>query len=102
MVVHKKEERKMTSEKEIKAKKPSKADLLWDKIKDEDIQVFALPNQTVKDHVQRVELDPNILHLKLKASAVLPALEEVISGSKATCNEKYKFEIAENGLIAIS
>lgn len=91
----------MTAEKENKLK-TGKADVLWNKIKDEDIEVFALPNQKVKDHVKRVELDSNVLHLKVKASAVLTALEEVIQRSKATRDEEYNIEVTKNGLIAIT
>jgi hypothetical protein len=56
------------------------AQQLWDKIKDIPIDLYALPNQTVKQHVVREEklekAVPDALHLILKSAAVLPALEE--------------------------
>ncbi len=62
------------------------AEKLWSKIKDLPIDIFALPNQTVKDHVKfEKELAaavPDSVHLTLRSAAVRPALEESLGRVK--------------------
>ena len=70
-------------------KEPSQADQIWDKIKDQTIEMFALPNQTVAMHCKRVDIAPNEVHLILKSSAALPALEGVLRGVKLGENEMF-------------
>ena len=63
------------------------ASKLWDKIKDAPIDIFALPNQTIKDHVKREErmdvVFPNDLFLVMRSAAALPALEEALGNAQA-------------------
>jgi len=54
------------------------ADLMWNELRSLPIQMYALPNQMVEDHLIRVVGVPNELYLKTKSSAALPALEELI------------------------
>jgi len=65
---------------------------LWDRIKDQQIDIFALPNQTISDHVTRHEelekASPESLHLTLRSDAVLPALEDTLSKLRLKANEQ--------------
>ncbi len=56
--------------------KITESDKIWNEIKDLQINIFALPNQTVGQHVKRVEINTNELHLKLNSSAAISSLEE--------------------------
>lgn len=71
--------------KEEKATEKTPAAQLWDKIKDIPLDIFALPNQTVKNHVKREEsmeaVFPDSVYITLRAAAVLPALEEALSNA---------------------
>jgi hypothetical protein len=59
------------------------AQKLWDQIKNLPLEIFSLPNQLVQNHVTREsgieKAIPDSLHLTLKSSAVLPALEETLN-----------------------
>lgn len=63
------------------------ASKLWDRIKDIPMDIFALPNQTVKDHAKREErmdtVFPNDLYLVLRSAAAYPALEEALGNAQA-------------------
>jgi hypothetical protein len=84
----------MTASKKTEAKpEPSKADQLWEKIKDAPIEMFALPGQTVAMHCKRVNIDPNEVHLMLKSTAALPALEEVLR--KIPLGQNEMFDISQ-------
>ena len=65
-----------------KAVEQTPAAKLWDKIKDLPIDIFALPNQTVKDHAKREEgmdeVFPNDVYVTLRSAAAFPALEEAL------------------------
>ena len=73
-----------TRKKADTSKKAEKTDAekLWDKIKDVPIDLYALPDQVVSQHVTReAKLEkavPDAVHLTLKSAAVLPALEEAL------------------------
>jgi hypothetical protein len=69
--------------------KPTKADFIWEMIKDRPIQVFALPNQTVKDHCTMYPIDPEAVYLRLKSTAVLTALEEVLKNVPISQHEMF-------------
>lgn len=71
----------MTTRKKAESKaEPTEAQKIWDKICNLPIELYALPNQVVSQHVAREEklerAVPDALHLILKSAAVLPALEE--------------------------
>lgn len=51
---------------------------IWSEIRNLDLGLFALPNQTVEKHVVPLEVSGEELYLKLNSSAVLPALEDVL------------------------
>jgi len=80
------------------------SDKLWEKIKDLDIEIFALPNQTLKDHVERAEVLPDQLHLIMKAPAMIAVLEEVMrkQGPKlGLLGEHEGFEVIQTPRFAI-
>jgi hypothetical protein len=80
----------MTDSKKAATKpEETKADKIWNKIKDAQLEIFALPNQTVSMHVKRVNIDPNEVHLILKSSAALPALEDVLRKVPLEQNEMF-------------
>ncbi len=70
------------------------ADRIWDLIKDLDLEIFALPNQTVSMHCKREDILPNEVHLVLKSTAVLPALEEALRKAKIAKNEAWEISQA--------
>ncbi len=52
---------------------------IWNEIKDLSIPLFALPNQLISNHCVPKLVNPNVLYVLISSSAVLPALESVIS-----------------------
>lgn len=70
----------------------SEGDQIWEKIKGLPLDIFALPNQIVEMHCKRIQLDPNCLHLKIKAGAVLPALEETLKSVPLPQDKQWKLE----------
>lgn len=70
----------MTDKKQVE--EVSEGEKIWSEIKDKTIDIFALPNQVVSDHVKVApaffKADPGKLYVTLKASAALPALEESV------------------------
>ncbi len=66
------------------------ADKIWNEIKDKNIDMFALPNQTVKDHIQKLKVPgASGLYVKLVSSAVLASLEVALKGYVIEAAEKY-------------
>lgn len=59
---------------------------IWDEIKGKKLDMFSLPDQTVSMYCSPVYIDPDTLHITLKASSVLSQLEESLGS-------KYKFAI---------
>lgn len=68
----------MTEKKIEKKADVNESDKIWSEIKDLPIDMFALPDQRVKNHVQRVKVTPTEVHLKLKSSSVVASLEAVL------------------------
>lgn len=81
------------------------AEKLWDEIKNLPIEMYSLPNQLVKNHVQRVRLAPDKLYLKAKSSAVITSLEDTLDKDAKTryklSHPKYLVEAVE-GYIVVS
>lgn len=80
--------------KDKKTDKPE-SELIWEEIKDLPIAMFALPNQTIKQHVSRLEVPGTKLLLRLTSTAALPALEEALNNVVATHGKRYEVELAE-------
>ena len=65
--------------KKVEAPKPNKADVLWGELRNLPIEMFALPNQRLEDHLIRVNGIPSVLYLRTKSAAALPALEVLLN-----------------------
>lgn len=60
-------------------KAANESDVLWDKIRNLQIDIFGLPEQYVAQYaVRQLKNIPDVIYLELKSSAVLTALEEVL------------------------
>lgn len=61
-----------------KEPKLAESDKIWADVKDLPLGIYALANQFVSQHVSKIDLPGKELYLKLKSSAVLPALEATV------------------------
>lgn len=88
---------------QTKAVESTKAAKIWDKIRNAPIEIYALPNQVVADHVKREQkleaAVPDSLHLTLKSAAVLPALEESLHRVRLGSGEK--FDISQQSVYTV-
>jgi len=74
----------------------SESEQIWNEIKDLPISMFALPNQTVKQHIVGVPLPGRKdLVVKMLSTAALPSLEESLANRSYTKGRKYEVEVAE-------
>ncbi|HWZ23231.1 MAG TPA: hypothetical protein VNW06_11290, partial [Cytophagaceae bacterium] len=74
-----KETNKITEAPAVQVSKPlTRADEIWNHIKNVQLEMFALPNQTVSLYCQPIVVEPTKLYLKYKAAAVYPALETAL------------------------
>ena len=73
----------------------SESEQIWEEIKGLPINMFALSNQKVEQHVVRVPMPGRDLLLKLVSTAALPALEETLANNFLTKGRKYEVEVAE-------
>lgn len=48
---------------------------IWNEIKDVQLDLFSLPNQTVAKHCNPLPIDPSRLYVTIAATAALPALD---------------------------
>jgi len=56
---------------------------IWERIKDTDLELFALPDQTVEVNASPIlAISDTDLHILLKAQAALPQLEDRLRGFK--------------------
>lgn len=74
----------------------TEADQIWEEIKDLPIGMFALANQTVKQHVHALPVPGKELLVKLVSTAALPALEETLTNR---FGKKYEVDVAEGYVI---
>ncbi len=51
---------------------------IWDEIKNVQLDLFSLPDQTVAKYCNPLPIDPNMLYITITATAVLPALETAL------------------------
>jgi hypothetical protein len=64
--------------KKVAVKMKTNSDVLWEKIKGLDLNLFGLPGQTLEKNAERFEIDPDAVYMVIKTGAVLPALEEAL------------------------
>ncbi len=66
------------------------AEKMWNEIKNKPINLWALPAQLISQNVSVLPVSDTQLFITLKSPAVLPALEEALSGKyTVTQNDKY-------------
>lgn len=80
-------------------KKVFESDEIWNEINRLPIDVFAVANQLVADHVKKIDLPGSDLYVKLSSSAVLPALETTLSNGNLTRGRKYEVIQAEGYVV---
>ena len=78
--------------KEIVVPEVNESDKIWSEIKDLPIEMFSLPDQMVKQHVQRMRVSTNEVYLKLKSTAVIASLENSLAMVRG---RKYVVEVSE-------
>lgn len=72
-------EKKMTKKLKVDLNSEfSVAEKIWEDIKDEQLNMFALPDQTVAKYCTPIKIDPTRCFVTIKVSSVLPALEEAL------------------------
>lgn len=60
---------------------------IWTEIKDVNLNLFALPGQTVEMYCHMIPVEPSRLYMTIKVSSVLTALEDALG-------KKFNFEVA--------
>lgn len=82
--------------KEVVKKLPaSNADKIWERIANLPIEMFALPDQKVSDHLDRVQVPGDNLLVRPKSPAVVAALDGALG-------KGYVIEVADKGYLVIS
>ena len=66
----------------------TEADKIWEEIANLPIAMYALANQTVRDHVEKIDVPGDKLFVRLNSSAVIASLETALG-------DKYELEQAE-------
>ena len=85
----------MTTENKENKPKITEADLIWDEIKDKEVQIYALPNQLLSNHVTKLPIPGACLYLRTNSPAIQSMLETVIG-------DKYEVHVTEKGYLQIS
>lgn len=73
----------------------TESDKIWNEIHRLPIDVYGLPDQVVGNYLTKIELPGSELLVKMKTSAVFPALEATLSNMHLTKNRKYAVEMAK-------
>lgn len=71
-------------------KKATEADKIWEEIKDVQLEMFSLPDQTVSKYCKPITVEPTKLYVTNSVQAVYPALENAL-GKKFTIELAQKF-----------
>jgi hypothetical protein len=75
-------------------KEETQADKIWNMIKDLNVDIFALEDQKVNQYCEKFDVEDSTVYVRLKSTAVLPALEEAIKKVKL---KGEVFELGEAG-----
>lgn len=65
----------------------TEAQKIWEEIRQVQLNMFSLPNQTVEMYCRNYPIEPTKVYMTIKVSAVLSALED-------TLGKQYNFETA--------
>lgn len=76
------------TDKEVSLDSDTEASLIWNEIKDRNIEMFALPAQKVAHYCKPINIEPSKLYLRITASSVLPSLE-------TACGSKFVVELLD-------
>ncbi len=93
---------------EVKPKKVTEADMIWDEIKNKPVFLFGLPARKLQDVVKRVDIAPNEVHLKLNAvNAVVAAIDDTLNVLKDLHGSEKRMELFDikqtaNGMLVIT
>lgn len=79
-----------------KKEKETRSDVIWDQIKNLEVNIYSLPNQTIEKHVQREKIAEDLVHLRLKSPAILPAMEEALGRVKLADGERFDISQQKN------
>lgn len=80
----------------------TEADLMWEEIKNLPIGMYSIPGQLIHMHVERLNILPNMLHLRLRSPAVIVGLDSVLNSDRlGRFEHKFDVDIAENGYVTI-
>jgi hypothetical protein len=74
---------------------------IWNDIQALPINVYALADQRIADHVHKMDMAGDVLYVKLVSSAVLPALEEAL-GKAFTVEASSNFVIIKRAATQVS
>lgn len=77
-----------------KTVKKTKADQIWDQIKNLNLDLYGFGGQTLEKHSERLPVSDSVVHLRLRATAVLPALETSLRAVGVP--EGQKFEVLQH------
>lgn len=79
----------------------TEAGVIWDEIKDRNIDMFALPDQKIHMHAAPVSIEPSKLYLVTTSSSVLPSLETAI-GKRYTVDLADKYVIVSRAVVPLT
>lgn len=82
-------EKKSKAEEE---KKVTEAEKIWNEISNLPLEMFSLPDQTVRKYCTPVSIEPSKLYITASVQAVVPALETAIG-------KKFDIEMATKYII---
>jgi len=74
---------------DVHVSKKNEADKIWEEIKGKPINMFALPNQRVIDHLDKINVPGDVLYVRLASGATVVSLEEAIG-------KEYELEQVDN------
>jgi len=77
-------------------KAPTRSDVIWDQIKNVEVEIYALPEQTIGKHVERLEVTDDMVHVRLKSPAILPAMELALRNVKLARGERFDVSSQKN------
>lgn len=79
---------------QVKTHKETEADKIWNEIAKLPISMFALPNQLVEDHLEKLPVPGNTLYVRPRSPAVVQSLEDAIGKDfSISVTEKGYFQI---------
>lgn len=85
-------EKKSKVENKPEEKKLTEAEKIWNEISNIELEMFSLPEQTVRKYCTPVTVEPSKLYITASVQAVIPALETAI-GKRFDIEKAMKYTI---------